>query len=40
MEVEMLSFKRSMIKIAGKAFVDGKMVAQGTFMAMVVDREK
>jgi UDP-3-O-[3-hydroxymyristoyl] N-acetylglucosamine deacetylase/3-hydroxyacyl-[acyl-carrier-protein] dehydratase len=40
MEVEMLSFKRSTIKIAGKAFVDGKMVAQGTFMAMVVDREK
>lgn len=39
MEVEMLSFKRSTIKIAGKAFVDGKLAAQGTFMAMVVDRE-
>ncbi len=40
MEIEMLSFKRSTIKIAGKAFVDGKLVAQGTFLAVVVDRKK
>jgi UDP-3-O-[3-hydroxymyristoyl] N-acetylglucosamine deacetylase/3-hydroxyacyl-[acyl-carrier-protein] dehydratase len=40
MEIEMLSFKRSTIKIAGKAFVDGKIVAEGTFLAVVVDRDK
>ncbi|MEE8417990.1 MAG: thioesterase family protein, partial [candidate division Zixibacteria bacterium] len=40
MEVEMLSFKRSTIKIAGKAFVDGKVVAEGTFLAVVVDKDK
>ncbi len=40
MEVEMLSFKRSTIKIAGKAFVDGKMVAEGTFLAVVVDKDR
>lgn len=40
MEVEMLSFKRSTIKIAGKAFVDGKMVAEGTFLAVVVNKDK
>lgn len=39
MEIEMLSFKRSTIKIAGKAFVDGKLVAEGTFLAVVVDRQ-
>jgi len=40
MEIEMLSFKRSMIKIAGKAFVDGKLVAEGKFIAAVVDKQK
>jgi UDP-3-O-[3-hydroxymyristoyl] N-acetylglucosamine deacetylase/3-hydroxyacyl-[acyl-carrier-protein] dehydratase len=40
MEIEMLSFKRSTIKIAGKAFVDDKIVAEGTFLAVVVDRDK
>jgi beta-hydroxyacyl-ACP dehydratase FabZ len=40
MEIEMLSFKRSTIKIAGKAFVDGKLAAEGTFLAVVVDRQK
>jgi UDP-3-O-[3-hydroxymyristoyl] N-acetylglucosamine deacetylase/3-hydroxyacyl-[acyl-carrier-protein] dehydratase len=40
MEIEMLSFKRSTIKIAGKALVDGKIVAEGTFLAVVVDRDK
>ncbi len=39
MEIEMLSFKRSTIKIAGKAFVDGKVVAEGTFLAVVVDKD-
>ena len=38
MEVEMINFKRSMIKIAGKAYVDGKLVAEGTFTAVVVDK--
>ncbi|MEE9554193.1 MAG: bifunctional UDP-3-O-[3-hydroxymyristoyl] N-acetylglucosamine deacetylase/3-hydroxyacyl-ACP dehydratase [candidate division Zixibacteria bacterium] len=38
MEIEMLSFKRSTIKIAGKAFVDGKVVAEGKFLAVVVDK--
>ena len=40
MEVEMLSFKRSTIKIAGKAFVDGKIVAEGTFLAVLVDKDR
>lgn len=39
MEIEMLSLKRSTIKIAGKAFVDGKVVAEGTFLAVLVDKE-
>lgn len=39
MEVEMLNFKRSLIKFAGKAFVDGKLVAEGTFTAVVVDED-
>lgn len=39
MEIEMLSLKRSTIKIAGKAFVDGKIVAEGTFLAVLVDKD-
>lgn len=38
-EIEMLSLKRSTIKIAGKAFVDGKVVAEGTFLAVLVDKD-
>ena len=38
MEIEMLNFKRSMIKIAGKSYVDGKLVAEGVFTAVVVDK--
>jgi UDP-3-O-[3-hydroxymyristoyl] N-acetylglucosamine deacetylase/3-hydroxyacyl-[acyl-carrier-protein] dehydratase len=38
MEIEMISFKRSMIKIAGKAFVESKLVAEGVFTAVVVDK--
>jgi UDP-3-O-[3-hydroxymyristoyl] N-acetylglucosamine deacetylase/3-hydroxyacyl-[acyl-carrier-protein] dehydratase len=38
MEIEMVNFKRSMIKIAGKAFVEGKLVAEGVFTAVVVDK--
>jgi len=36
----MLSFKRSTIKIAGKAFVDNKLVAEGSFLAALVDRDQ
>jgi UDP-3-O-[3-hydroxymyristoyl] N-acetylglucosamine deacetylase/3-hydroxyacyl-[acyl-carrier-protein] dehydratase len=39
MEIEMLSLKRSTIKIAGKAFVDGKIIAEGTFLAVLVDKD-
>jgi len=39
LEMELLSFKRSTVKIAGKAFVDGKLVAEGAFLAIVVDRD-
>jgi len=38
MEIEMLSLKRSMLKMAGKSYVDGKLVAEGTFTAVVVDK--
>lgn len=37
-EMEMLQFRPSSCKIAGKALVDGKIVAQGTFLAVVVDK--
>jgi len=39
LEVEMLNIKPSLIKIAGKAFVDNKLVAEGVFTAAVMDRE-
>jgi UDP-3-O-[3-hydroxymyristoyl] N-acetylglucosamine deacetylase/3-hydroxyacyl-[acyl-carrier-protein] dehydratase len=38
MEIELISLKRSLIKIAGKAYVDGKLAAEGVFTAIVVDR--
>ena len=38
MEIEMISFKRSMIKMAGKAYVESKLVAEGVFTAVVVDK--
>lgn len=37
-EVEMLQFRPSACKMLGKAFVDGNIVAEGTFLAVVVDR--
>lgn len=37
-EIEMLQFRSSSCKIGGKALVDGKVVAQGTFLAVVVDK--
>jgi UDP-3-O-[3-hydroxymyristoyl] N-acetylglucosamine deacetylase/3-hydroxyacyl-[acyl-carrier-protein] dehydratase len=39
MEIDMISFKHSLFKIAGKAFVDNKLVAEGVFTAAVVDKE-
>jgi 3-hydroxyacyl-[acyl-carrier-protein] dehydratase len=38
LEIEMLNFKRTLMKIAGKAFVDNKIVAEGVFTAVLVDR--
>jgi UDP-3-O-[3-hydroxymyristoyl] N-acetylglucosamine deacetylase / 3-hydroxyacyl-[acyl-carrier-protein] dehydratase len=38
LEIEMLNFKRTLMKIGGKAFVDGKLVAEGIFTAVLVDR--
>ena len=37
-ELEMKSYRRSACKMSGKAFVDGKVVAEADFMAMVMDR--
>jgi UDP-3-O-[3-hydroxymyristoyl] N-acetylglucosamine deacetylase/3-hydroxyacyl-[acyl-carrier-protein] dehydratase len=37
-EVEMLQFRPSACKMLGKAFVDGNIVAEGTFLSVVVDR--
>jgi UDP-3-O-[3-hydroxymyristoyl] N-acetylglucosamine deacetylase / 3-hydroxyacyl-[acyl-carrier-protein] dehydratase len=39
MEIEMLNFKRSMVKMAGKSYVDNKLVAEGVFTAVLIDRE-
>jgi UDP-3-O-[3-hydroxymyristoyl] N-acetylglucosamine deacetylase/3-hydroxyacyl-[acyl-carrier-protein] dehydratase len=38
LEIEMIQFRPNSCKMGGKAFVDGKIVAEGTFMAVVVDR--
>lgn len=37
-EIEMIQYRPSSCKIGGKALVDGKVVAEGTFLAVVVDR--
>jgi UDP-3-O-[3-hydroxymyristoyl] N-acetylglucosamine deacetylase / 3-hydroxyacyl-[acyl-carrier-protein] dehydratase len=38
MEIEILNLKRSLIKMMGKSYVDGKLVAEGVFTAVVVDK--
>lgn len=38
-ELEMLHFRRSICKMAGKAYVDGDLVCEAEMMAAVVDRE-
>ncbi len=38
-EVEMVKFRRSICKMAGKAFVDGELVCEAEMMAAIVDRE-
>lgn len=37
-EVEFVTFRRNTCKIAGKAYVDGKVVAEATMLAAVVDK--
>ncbi len=37
-EVEFVTFRRNTCKIAGKAYVDGKLVTEATMMATVVDK--
>jgi len=37
-EVDMLSFRRGMCKIAGRAFVDDVLVTEATMMAMLMER--
>jgi|YelNatPaOPRAMG01_1025707.scaffolds.fasta_scaffold00014_123 UDP-3-O-[3-hydroxymyristoyl] N-acetylglucosamine deacetylase/3-hydroxyacyl-[acyl-carrier-protein] dehydratase len=37
-EVEMLKYRRSICKMAGKAFVDGELVCEAELMAAVVER--
>lgn len=37
-EVDLITFKRNMCKMAGKAFVEGKLVAEATMMAAIVDK--
>jgi 3-hydroxyacyl-[acyl-carrier-protein] dehydratase len=38
MEIEIVNLKRSLIKMIGKSYVDGKLVAEGVFTAVLVDR--
>jgi UDP-3-O-[3-hydroxymyristoyl] N-acetylglucosamine deacetylase / 3-hydroxyacyl-[acyl-carrier-protein] dehydratase len=38
MEVEILNLKPSVIKMTGKSYVDGRLVAEGVFTAVIVDR--
>ena len=37
-ELEMIQFRPNSCKMSGKAFVDGKVVCEGTFLAVIVDR--
>lgn len=37
-EVEMLTFRRGMCKIAGKAYVDDQLVTEATMMAMLMEK--
>ena len=37
-ELEMVQFRRSICKMSGKAFVDGKVVAEADLMATIVDK--
>jgi len=37
-EVDFMTMKRNICKMAGKAFVEGKLVAEATMMAVVVDK--
>jgi len=39
LHVELLRSKRNVYKFDGKAMVDGKVVSQATFSAMIVDRD-
>lgn len=38
MDVEMISFRRNMCKIAGKAYVDDQLVTEATMMAMLMEK--
>lgn len=40
LEVEFLVKKKSVSKMAGKAYVDGKLVAEGVMMCQIVDKPK
>ncbi|MBI4419053.1 MAG: bifunctional UDP-3-O-[3-hydroxymyristoyl] N-acetylglucosamine deacetylase/3-hydroxyacyl-ACP dehydratase [Ignavibacteriales bacterium] len=40
LDVEMVSRRSKVIQVKGKAFVDGMIVAEGEFMAMIVDRSE
>ena len=40
LEVEFLVKKASVCKMAGKAFVEGKLVAEGVMMCQIVDKPK
>jgi len=39
MEMQMLALRRSTCKMVGKAYVDGKLAVEATFMSAIVDRD-
>jgi UDP-3-O-[3-hydroxymyristoyl] N-acetylglucosamine deacetylase/3-hydroxyacyl-[acyl-carrier-protein] dehydratase len=39
-DVELVSFRRNICKMSGKAFVDGQLVTEATLMAAVIDRDQ